>query len=293
MSAILAGNSYGKSAVRLLKVVRDATHHVVREFAVDISLEGAFDAAHVTGDNSAVLPTDTMKNTVYAKARELSVDQPEDFALALATHFLDASAPASTARIRITEHGWRRLAVDGVAHDHAFERTSAELRIASVALGRSGTAAVSAGIEELLILKSGRSAFSGFPRDRYTTLCETEDRILATTLSASWRYEVAAVDYRSQFANVRRTLVEAFADHDSRSVQHTLYAMGEAVIDQCVAVEEINITMPNKHHLLVDLAPLGVDNANEIFVPTSEPFGLIEATIKRKPLSESHHSPHR
>ena len=283
MTAILAGNSYGKSAVRLLKVVRDASHHDIREFTVDIALEGAFDAAHVTGDNGAVLPTDTMKNTVYAKARELPIDQPEDFGLVLARHFLDASAPASTARVRITEHGWRRLAVDGVAHDHAFERASAELRVAQVTLGRNGTAVVTAGIEELLILKSGRSAFSGFPRDRYTTLRETEDRILATTLSASWRYGAGAVEFRSQFADVRRALLESFAGHDSRSVQHTLYAMGEAVIDQCGVVEEISITMPNKHHLLVDLAPLGLDNANEIFVPTLDPFGLIEATIRRSP----------
>ena len=283
MTVILAGNSYGKSAVRLLKVVRDAARHEIREFSVDIALEGAFDAAHVTGDNGAVLPTDTMKNTVYAKARELPIDQPEDFGLMLARHFLEASALASTARIRITEHGWRRLAVDGVAHDHAFERASAELRIAHVTLGRTGAAVVTAGIEELLILKSGRSAFSGFPRDRYTTLRETEDRILATALSASWQYGADAVHFGSQFADVRRMLLEAFARHDSRSVQHTLYAMGEAVIEQCLAVEEISITMPNKHHLLVDLAPLGLDNANEIFVPTSEPYGLIEATIRRKP----------
>ena len=283
MTATLAGNSYGKSAVRLLKVVRDAAHHDIREFTVDIALEGAFDAAHVSGDNAAVLPTDTMKNTVYAKARELSIEQPEDFGLALAVHFLNASAHASTVRVRITEHGWRRLAVDGVAHDHAFERASAELRVAHVMLGRNGTAVVTAGIEELLILKSGRSAFSGFPRDRYTTLRETEDRILATTLSANWRYEAGALEFGSQFANVRRALLEAFAGHDSRSVQHTLYAMGEAVIAQSSVVEEINITMPNKHHLLVDLAPVGLDNANEIFVPTSEPFGLVEATIRRSP----------
>lgn len=283
MTAILAGNRYGKSAVRLLKVVRDAEHHDIREFAVDVALEGVFEAAHVVGDNSAVLPTDTMKNTVYAKARELRIDQPEDFGLALGRHFLEASASAVTARIRITEHGWRRLAVDGVAHHHAFERASAELRIAEVLLGRMGPASVTAGMADLLILKSGQSAFSGFPRDRYTTLRETEDRILATTLSASWQYEADAVDFGSQFADVRRRLVEAFAGHDSRSVQHTLYAMGEAVIDQCIAVREISITMPNKHHLLVDLAPLGLDNANEIFVPTSEPFGLIEATIRRSP----------
>ncbi|CAN5908634.1 urate oxidase [soil metagenome] len=286
MTAILAGNSYGKSAVRLLKVVRDAAHHDIREFAVDIALEGAFEGAHARGDNSAVLPTDTMKNTVYAKARELPIGQPEEFALSLGCHFLKVSPAASAARIRIAEHGWRRLFVDGVAHDHAFERASAELRIAQVSVARDGTPRVTAGIEDLLILKSGRSAFSGFPRDRYTTLRETEDRILATTLAASWQYEAGAVDFGSQFTAVRGALLETFAGHDSRSVQHTLYAMGEAVINACGAVGEISITMPNKHHLLVDLAPLGLDNANEIFVPTSEPFGLIEATIRRKqPLS--------
>ena len=284
MTAILAGNSYGKSAVRLLKVVRDGAHHDIREFAIDIALEGAFQAAHALGDNSAVLPTDSMKNTVYAKARELPVGQPEEFALRLACHFLEASPAATAVRIRIAEHGWRRLSVDGIAHDHAFERAGAELRIALVSVSRGGTLRVTAGIEELLILKSGRSAFSGFPRDRYTTLRETDDRILATTLSARWHYDTGAVDFGKQFTDVRTALLEAFATHDSRSVQHTLYAMGEAVIDTCGAVGEISITMPNKHHLLVDLAPLGLDNANEIFVPTSEPFGLIEATIKRQPL---------
>ena len=285
MSAILAGNSYGKSAVRLLKVVRDGVHHDIREFAIDIALEGAFEAAHALGDNSAVLPTDTMKNTVYAKARELPIGQPEEFALQLARHFLAVSPAASATRIRIAEHGWRRLSVQGTAHDHAFERAGAELRIAQATVARNATPHVTAGIEELLILKSGRSAFSGFPRDRYTTLRETDDRILATTLSARWHYDTGAVDFGTQFADVRTALLEAFAAHDSRSVQHTLYAMGEAVIDKCGTVGEISITMPNKHHLLVDLAPVGLDNANEVFVPTSEPFGLIQATIKRKPLS--------
>ena len=281
MTVILASNSYGKSAVRLLKVVRDGAHHDIRELAVDIALAGAFDAAHTVGDNSVVLPTDTMKNTVYAKARELPLGEPEDFGLALATHFLDASAMASSAHVTITEHGWRRLVVDNVPHDHAFERASNEVRTASVSLSRGGTADIVAGIEELLILKSGRSAFAGYPRDRYTTLRETDDRILATSMSTHWRYATGATDFGSLFDTVRRALLETFARHDSKSVQHTLYAMGEAAMDRCDAVEEISITMPNKHHLLADLSALGLENANEIFVPTSEPYGLIEATLKR------------
>ena len=281
MTVILASNSYGKSAVRLLKVVRDGAHHDIRELAVDIALAGAFDAAHTAGDNSMVLPTDTMKNTVYAKARELPLGEPEDFGLALATHFLDASAMASSAHVTITEHGWRRLVVDNVPHDHAFERASNEVRTASVSLSRGGTADIVAGIEELLILKSGRSAFAGYPRDRYTTLRETDDRILATSMSTHWRYAPGATAFGRLFDTVRRALLETFARHDSKSVQHTLYAMGEAAMDRCDAVEEISITMPNKHHLLADLSALGLENANEIFVPTSEPYGLIEATLKR------------
>jgi urate oxidase len=281
MSIILASNSYGKSAVRLLKVVRSATHHEIREFAVDIALQGTFDAAHTEGDNSLVLPTDTMKNTVYAKARELTLGAPEDFGIALAQHFLGASAAATSASVGVTEHGWRRLDVGGVPHEHAFERRSSELRLARIALARDGVPDVVAGIDDLLILKSGRSAFSGYPHDKYTTLRETDDRILATSISTHWRYRAGTTSFVAQFHAVRRVLLETFAHHDSKSVQHTLYAMGEAALKNCEAVNEISITMPNKHHLLVDLAPIGLDNPNEIFVPTSEPYGLIEATLTR------------
>ena len=281
MTTILSRNSYGKSAVRLLKVTRDGSHHEIRELAVDISMTGTFGAAHTAGDNSLVLPTDTMKNTVYAKARELDLGTPEEFALALATHFLGASAAAESARIDIRESSWRRLAVGGAPHHHAFERGSGELRTASVTLARGGVPAVVAGIQDLLILKSGRSGFSGYPRDQYTTLRETDDRILATSMTARWRYVEGTADFDAQFLRVRDAMLDTFADHDSKSVQHTLYAMAEAAIEQCAAAADITIVMPNKHHLLVDLAPLGLDNANEIFVPTAEPFGLIEATLVR------------
>jgi urate oxidase len=282
MTVILASNSYGKSAVRLLKVERTGAHHVIRELAVDIALSGVFDAAHTEGDNSLVLPTDTMRNTVYAKARELALGAPEDFGIALATHFLDASAAANSARVTVKEHGWRRLVAGGMPHEHAFERASSELRVARVSLERGGSPTIVAGIEELLVLKSGRSAFAGYPRDRYTTLRETDDRILATSISTHWRYRDGTSSFAEQFDGVRRVVLETFAHHDSKSVQHTLYAIGEAVLENSEAVEEISITMPNKHHLLVDLTPLGLDNPNEIFIPTSEPYGLIEATLRRQ-----------
>ncbi|MEO8334787.1 MAG: factor-independent urate hydroxylase [bacterium] len=281
MTVILASNSYGKSAVRVLKVERAGSRHVIRELAVDIALTGAFDDAHTQGDNSLVLPTDTMKNTVYAKAREVTLGAPEEFALVLARHFLDASAAACSARVTVKEHGWRRLVVGDQPHEHAFERASGELRMARVSLERGATPTVVAGIEDLLVLKSGRSAFAGYPRDKYTTLRETDDRILASTISTHWRYRDGTTAFVERFDEVRQALLEAFSHHDSKSVQHTLYAMGEAALAKSEDVEEISITMPNKHHLLVDLAPIGLDNPNEVFVPTSEPYGIIEATLKR------------
>lgn len=280
MSVELAANSYGKSAVRLFKVVRErGGRHVIRDLTVDIALSGRFNAAHVEGDNSSVLPTDTMKNTVYAKAREIDIEEPEDFALRLAHHFLGVAVTADTARVHIVEHEWRRIEVDGKDHDHAFARAGSEKRVAQVDVERSGGVSISAGIDDLLILKSAQSAFEGFPRDKYTTLAETSDRILATSLRAVWTYRGESVDFR-QFESVRRLLLETFAGHESASVQHTLYAMGEAVIERCPDVTEITITMPNKHHLLVDLKPFDLDNPNEIFVPTEAPYGLIEATLR-------------
>lgn len=281
MSPILTSNSYGKSAVRVLKVERYGHRHVIRELAVDIVLEGEFTEAHTAGDNSDVLPTDTMKNTVYAKARALTLGEPEDFATALATHFLGASTAASAARVSIAESGWKRLQVGGAPHDHAFERAGNELRIARISLARGATAEVVAGIDNLLILKSTGSAFTGYPRDQYTTLRETEDRVLATSISARWRY-LEGASYEVGFDSVRGAMLETFAGHDSKSVQHTLHAMGAAALEQCADVEEISITMPNKHYLLADLAPFGLDNSNEVFVPTSEPYGLIEATLRRQ-----------
>lgn len=279
--AELSWNSYGKSAVRLLKVERSGSRHEIRDLTVDIALSGDFESAHTSGDNRAVLPTDTMKNTVYAMAREQSIGQPEEFGLRIAARFLDASLAARTATVHIAEHGWRRQTFEGRPHDHAFERGSAEQRTASVKATRGGQPSVTAGIADLVVLKSAGSGFSGFPRDRYTTLRDTTDRILATSISTQWRYGARPAAYGTLWLAVRRQLLETFADHESASVQHTLYAMGEAVLEGCSEVEEITITMPNRHHLLVDLGPFGLENPNEVFVPTTEPYGLIEATLRR------------
>ena len=279
MPVTLAENNYGKQAVRLVTVRRRPDRHELQDVTVAIRFEGDFTAAYVDGDNSGVLPTDTMKNTVYALAAAQPFDDIEDFGLALTDHFLTNNPRASSVRVDLTEHLWEPIEVGGAAHPHAFRKGPSERRIAEVTRDREG-ARLLAGIEDLVVLKTTKSAFEGFPRDRYTTLKETSDRILATAVRATWRYSRPHVAFGTLWREVRRLLLETFANHDSRSVQHTLYAMGEAVLET-LDVEEIHISMPNKHHLPVDLTPFGLENRNEIFVATTEPFGLIEGTLRR------------
>lgn len=282
MAAKLGRNSYGKSEVRLVRVTREGERHDLTDLTVSVALEGDFEEAHTRGDNARVLPTDTMKNTVYAFASEHDPRQIERFALTLARHFLEASAHADLARVSIDRHGWHRLEVGGAGQAHAFERGSAERRLARVEVARGGAAEVRAGVQDLVVLKSTRSGFEGFARDRYTTLKETSDRIFATSIRAVWRYAGGEPDYEESFGRARAAIVETFAGHDSLSVQHTLWAMGEAVLEACDHVTEISLSLPNRHQLLVDLSPFGLQNPNEVFVSTTEPYGLIEATVVRE-----------
>lgn len=286
--AELRWNAYGKSAVRLVKVTRAGDRHSMRDLGVSVAFEGEFEQVYTEGDNSPVLPTDTMKNTVYAMASQHPVDPIEEFALTLGRHFLARNAPVSVVRIDIEEHGWRRVKVGEVHHPHSFIAASEERRIAHLRLERAGPPAVlEAGIEDLVLLKTTGSAFEGYVRDEYTTLPETSDRILATAVSARWRYDAASAggggDYNAWWWAARQALIEAFAERHSLSVQHTLHEMGARMLAACEAIEEVRLTLPNKHHLLVNLAPFGIGNPNEIFVPTTEPYGLIQGTVRRPP----------
>jgi urate oxidase len=279
MPVTMIDNSYGKSEIRLVTVRRGAERHELRDVTLAIRLEGDFAAAYTAGDNSGVLATDTMKNTVYALAAEHPFDDIEDFGLALTDHLVQTYPRVASARVELAEHLWERIDVAGAPHPHSFRRAGSERRTAVVTRGPD-TVRVLAGIEELIVMKTAKSAFEGFPRDRWTTLPETADRLMATALRATWRYSRPYVAFGRLWQEVRRILLETFADHDSRSVQHTLYAMGEAVLET-VDVEEIHLAMPNRHHLPVDLGKLGLENRNEIFVATTEPYGLIEATLRR------------
>jgi len=279
MPVTITANSYGKSDIRLVTVCRGPDRHELRDVTVAIRLEGDFAAAYTRGDNTGVVATDTMKNTVYALAAEHPFDDIEDFGLALTEHLTKTYPQIASARVELTEHLWERIEAGGQEHPHAFRRAGSERRTAMVTRD-SSTVSVRAGLEDLVVMKTAQSAFEGFPRDRWTTLKETGDRLLATALRATWRYSRPYLPFGRLWSDVRRILLATFAEHDSRSVQHTLYAMGEAVLET-LDVEEIHLAMPNRHHLPVDLTPFGGENRNEIFVATTEPYGLIEATLRR------------
>jgi urate oxidase len=280
MSVVLSENQYGKSRVRVVKVERRGSRHEMKDLNVDVQLSGDFSAAYLEGDNRKVLPTDTMKNTVYALAREQPVGEIEEFGHRLAEHFLCQNAYVSWVRISISQNDWLRIQVGAQEHDHAFIRAGEERRTAVIQQDRSGVT-VKAGVADLMVLKTTRSAFEGFLHDEYTTLKDSGDRLLGTVVKAEWTYAPGARDYGRLWRTARTTILEVFAGHDSRSVQHTLYAMGEAVLGRVPEVTRIELSMPNRHCLWVDLAPFGLDNPNEVFVPTEEPHGLIEAALTR------------
>jgi urate oxidase len=274
----LSWNRYGKARIRLVKVRRSREPHELLDLTLDVRLEGAFDAVYVEGDNTSCLATDTMKNTVYAMARQDDIEHVEVFAERLASHF--AGKPGvSLVRVSALEHRWDRLAVGGRPHPHAFLQPGGEQWTAVVSHDRSGTRIVS-GVTNLVVLKTTDSAFAGFPRDRFTTLPESDDRILATSITAEWQYRTSMREFGAR-ESIRRALIETFAAHESRSVQHTVYAMANAALAVCPDIEEVTLTLPNRHHLLVDLKPFGLDNPTEVFVATAEPYGVIEATVRR------------
>jgi len=277
---MLVESSYGKSRVRLVQLLRRPDRHDLHDLTVGVRFHGQYDESYTMGDNSAVLPTDTMKNTVYALAARQPVREPEPFGVALARHFLDRNPRLRRVRIDLVEHLWSRIPRGERQHGHAFVRAGAETRSASIQAHRKRLL-VGAGISDLVILKSAHSAFEGFPRDEFTTLPETRDRILATSLTATWRYGDPDIEFGPAWHAVRSTLLEVFAEHHSASVQHTLYAMGQAVLDTMAEVTAIHLIMPNKHHLPIDLSPFRLENRNEIFVATEEPHGVIEATLSR------------
>jgi urate oxidase len=274
VAIVLGPNGYGKAEVRLVRVSRDGGTHRLADLTVSIALSGDLTATHLTGDNSGVLPTDTMKNTVYAFAREYGVGEPEAFGLLLARHFVTSQPQIHTARVSIASHRWERLG------PHSFQRAGDWTRSCVITVADDADQVVS-GISGLVLLNSTASEFHGFPRDRYTTLPETNDRILATEVTARWRHLSDKSDWAESFEGAREALVTAFVNTYSHSLQQTLFSMGSYVLDTRPEIAEIRLVLPNKHHYLVDLAPFGLDNPNQVFLAGDRPYGLIEGTVTR------------
>jgi urate oxidase len=279
---VLGANQYGKAEVRLVRITRDSTRHQIEDLNVTSQLRGDFEACHTQGDNSQVVATDTQKNTVYAFAREHGVHSPEQFLIALGDHFVAGFPWVTGGRWAAEQYAWQRIAVDGTPHDHSFVRSGAETRTAVVQMDGDETFVVS-GLKDCVVLKSTGSEFHGFPRDRYTTLPETDDRILATSLTASWRHaDLLGIDYDGTYEGIRQTLLETFASLHSLALQQTIFEMGKAVLERFDRIAEIRLSCPNKHHFLVDLEPFGLDNPGEVFYAADRPYGLIEATVVRE-----------
>jgi urate oxidase len=270
----LGPNRYGKAETHVVRVTRDGDTHHIRDLTVGIALSGDMEAVHRTGDNAAVLPTDTQKNTVFAFARKYGIDSPEEFGLVLARHFVGSQPSIHHARVEIEEHTWRRMG------DHSFVRDGGETRTAVIHHDDTATHVVS-GLKDLVVLNSGDSEFWGYLKDEYTTLPETRDRILATEVAAQWRHASADGDWEESYPRARLALLDGFAGTYSLSLQQTLYAMGDRLLDVLPDVCEVRLTLPNKHHFTVDLEPFGLDNENEVFFAADRPYGLIEGAVVR------------
>ena len=289
MTIVLGANQYGKAENRLVRVYRDTPRHEIRDLNVSSALRGDFSAAHISGDQAAVLPTDTQKNTVFALAKEKGVRSIEEFALTLGDHFIHQTPNATGARIEIEEYFWDRISVDGAPHDHSFVRNGGETRTTVVTVegrGADRRAWAVSGLKDLVLAKTTGSEFRGFLKDEYTTLQETNDRILATSLIARWRYDTIDVDFDKSYQQIRALLLKRFAQVHSYALQQTLYAMGESVLREYPEVAEIRFKAPNRHHFLVDLSPFGDENPGEVFFAADRPYGLIETAVERDDASD-------
>jgi urate oxidase len=280
MGIVLGDNQYGKAETHVVRVVRDTARHEVRDLVVSSALRGSFDDAHLTGDQSSVLPTDTQKNTVFAYAKEVGVRSPEQFGVALARHFVDDVAPVSAALVSVDEYRWERALVDGTPHDHTFVQATQEVRTVAVC-AREGRTDVLSGLRGLVLLKSTGSEFHGFLVDGYTTLPPTTDRVMATSVTARWQWSSVPADTDTAYDEVRAVLVSRFGGLHSLALQQTLWEMGRAALESRDDVAAVRLSAPNRHHVAADLSPFGLANPGEVFHATDRPYGLIEVEVRR------------
>jgi urate oxidase len=285
MPVKLAANRYGKSRVRVMRVTKHEDHHDLDEWTVQVLLTGDFETVHTVGDNSKVLPTDTMKNTVYSVARDSKAESMEEYAKELIDFLLSRNPQVELVEVVVESTLWKRIPVDGKPYPTAFMRDSEERQTTTVSRAQGKTFAIASGLDRLTVMKTAQSGFVGYIKDSLTTLPETTDRLFATAVKAEWPYTdeaiAAGIDFNKVRTHLRDIMISTFAKHDSLSVQQTLYAMAEAALAHTGIIDEVYMLMPNKHNLLVDLSRFGQTNPNHIFVPTDDPHGTIEATVRR------------
>ncbi|WP_330233306.1 urate oxidase [Nocardia sp. NBC_00508] len=287
---VLADHRYGKAENRIVRIYRQSTRHEIRDVNVSTVLRGDFADAYVAGDQAKVLPTDTQKQTAYAFAKQPGLRTIEDYALALAEHFVADIAPVASARVEVDEYAWQRVSVGGVEHDHTWVRQGPEVRTAAVTVAGKGADRrvwVVGGVKDLTILKSTGSEFAGFLTDDFTVLAPTDDRMLATSLIAEWRFADTDGDWDEVYAGVRERLVETFATLHSKALQQTLFEMGKAALAAYPVLAEIRLAAPNKHHFDYDLARFGIENRGEVYHADDRPYGLIHATVARTDAPEA------
>jgi urate oxidase len=292
MPTMLGQNQYGKAENRVVRIVRDGATHYIKDLNVSVSLSGDMDEVHYSGSNAHVLPTDTTKNTVYAFAKEHGIECAEQFGIHLARHFVTSQEPIHRARIRIEEYAWDRIGTSGAGSKpaageagHSFVRRGQETRLTQITYDGQRWEVVS-GLKDLVVMNTTDSEFWGYVKDKYTTLPEAYDRILATEVSGRWRFgwsedDQPAPDWEASYEQTRQHLLQAFAETYSLSLQQTLYEMGARIIDNRGEIDEVRFSLPNKHHFLVDLEPFGLKNDNEVYLAADRPYGLIEATVLR------------
>ena len=278
---VLGDNQYGKAETRLVRIYRGTARHELRDISVSTALRGDFADAHLRGDQASVLPTDSQKNTCYAFAKQHGLREIEDYALMLGRHFVHDVEPVHGARIEVEEYAWQRVPVGGEGHNHTWTRRGAEVRTTVVTV-EGDRAWVVSGLRDLVLLKSTGSEFAGFRTDPYTTLAPTRDRVMSTSLVARWRHAGTEVAWGKTWSSVRTILVSRFAEVHSLALQQTLWEMGRAVLRQHPEIAEIKLSAPNRHHFVVDLAPFGLANDNEVFFPADRPYGLIECALTRE-----------
>jgi len=288
MAIILGDNQYGKAESRVVRIYRDTARHEIRDLNVSTALRGPFAPAYLVGDQSNVLPTDTQKNTAFAFAKSKGIESLEGYGLELARHFVHDIDPVEGARIELEEFAWRRAVVDGVEHNHTWLRTGEEVRTAAITVDAAGEQVV-AGFKGLTILKSTGSEFAGFYADEYTTLPETHDRVMATSLIARWRYaSTANIDWDAAYAAAKDVMIREFATLHSLALQQTLWHMGKSVLESIDSIAEIRLAAPNRHHHMVDLSPFNLENPGEVFIAADRPYGLIEAQVLRDDAPPAH-----